>query len=163
MAGDPAALEHAVSESCRLKAAVVADDEFETRRDGGRALLNLGHTFGHALEAECGYGAELLHGEAVAIGLGLAMELSSRMGLCGQEWPGRVREHMREIGLPARVAQLPRRFVADALLARMRTDKKARDGALRFVVSRGAGECLTADDVPEAMVRALLIEEGCLP
>ena len=163
VAGDAAALVHAVRESCRLKAAVVAEDEFETKRDGGRALLNLGHTFGHALEAECGYGSALLHGEAVAIGLGLAMELSDRMGLCGQEWPGRVREHLREVGLAARIAQLPRRFAADALLARMRADKKAREGALRFVLSRGAGDCLTVDDVPEALVRALLIEEGCLP
>jgi shikimate kinase/3-dehydroquinate synthase len=163
MAGDATALAHAVRESCRLKATVVADDEFETKRDGGRALLNLGHTFGHALEAECGYGSALLHGEAVAIGLGLAMELSNRLGLCGQEWPGRVREHLREVGLPARIAELPRRFSVDALLGRMRSDKKAWDGALRFVLSRGAGECLTVDDAAEAMVRALLIEEGCLP
>ncbi|MBY0337986.1 MAG: 3-dehydroquinate synthase [Acetobacteraceae bacterium] len=161
MQGDRAALAHAVLESCKLKAAVVAEDEFETKPDGGRALLNLGHTFGHALEAECGYGAMLLHGEAVGIGLGLAAELSARLGLCGQEWPGRVREHLREVGLPARIAELPRGFSAERLIARMRADKKARDGALRFVLMRDAGECLTADGVAEDAVRALLRDEGC--
>ncbi len=161
MGGDPGALAHAVVESCRLKSAVVAEDEFETRPDGGRALLNLGHTFGHALEAECGYGAALLHGEAVAIGLGLAAELSARLGLLGQEWPGRVREHLREVGLPARIADLPRGFSAERLLARMRADKKARDGRLRFVLLRDAGECLTVDDVEEGAVLALLRGEGC--
>jgi shikimate kinase/3-dehydroquinate synthase len=161
MRGDREALAHAVLESCRLKAGVVAEDEFETKPEGGRALLNLGHTFGHALEAECGYGSTLLHGEAVGIGLGLAAELSARLGLCGQEWPGRVREHLREVGLYARIAQLPRGFSVDALIARMRSDKKARDGALRFVLMRDAGDCLTADGVPEDAVRALLRDEGC--
>ncbi|MCW8084883.1 3-dehydroquinate synthase [Sabulicella glaciei] len=163
LAGDPAALAHAVLESCRLKAAVVAEDEFETKAQGGRALLNLGHTFGHALEAETGYGDALLHGEAVAIGLGLAAELSARLGLCSQEMPGRVREHVRECGMRVRIADLPRRFTADALMARMRADKKAREGQMRFVLLRGAGHCLTADDVPEDAVRRLLIEEGASP
>ena len=160
LAGDPRALAVAVRESCRLKAAVVAEDEFETKAEGGRALLNLGHTFGHALEAECGYGAQLLHGEAVAIGLGLATELSARLGLCSQEMPGRVREHFRELGMRVRFAELPRRFAADALLGRMKADKKARDGRMRFVLLRGPGQCFTADDVPEDTVRRLLIEEG---
>jgi shikimate kinase/3-dehydroquinate synthase len=161
MRGDPSALSQAVIESCRLKAEVVAEDEFETKAEGGRALLNLGHTFGHALEAECGYGGALLHGEAVAIGLGLAAELSARIGLCGQEWPGRVREHLREVGLPARIADLPRGFSAARLIARMRSDKKAREGRLRFVLMRDAGACLTVDDVEEAAVLTLLREEGC--
>ncbi len=160
MAGDGAALAVAVRESCRLKAAVVADDEFETKAEGGRALLNLGHTFGHALEAECGYGAALLHGEAVAIGLGLAAELSARLGLCSQEMPGRVREHFRELGMRVRIADLPRAFTAQALLDRMKADKKAREGRMRFVLLRGAGQCFTADDVPEDAVRRLLGEEG---
>ena len=161
MRGDIQALTHAVLESCRLKAAVVMEDEFETRAEGGRALLNLGHTFGHALEAECGYGGELLHGEAVAIGLGLAAELSARLGLCSQELPGRVREHLREIGLPVRIGQLPRGFMAERLMGRMRADKKARDGAMRFVLLRAAGEVFTESGVTEDLVRALLIEEGC--
>lgn len=163
MQGDAAALTHAVLESCRLKSAVVAEDEFETKPEGGRALLNLGHTFGHALEAECGYSGELLHGEAVAVGLGLAAELSARMGLCSQEMPGRVREHLREVGLPPRIAALSRRFSAERLIQRMKADKKARDGAMRFVLLKGAGEAFTESGVSEAMVRALLVEEGCEP
>jgi len=163
MQGDAMALAHAVLESCKLKSAVVVEDEFETKPEGGRALLNLGHTFGHALEAESGYGGELLHGEAVAIGLGLAAELSARLGLCSQEMPGRVREHLREIGLPNRVAQLTRSFSAERLLARMRADKKARDGALRFVLLRMPGDVFTESGVTESLVRALLIEEGCAP
>ncbi|MCU0888422.1 MAG: 3-dehydroquinate synthase [Rubritepida sp.] len=163
IAGDAAALTHAVLESCRLKAAVVAEDEFETAPEGGRALLNLGHTFGHALEAECGYTGELLHGEAVAVGLGLAAELSARLGLCSQELPGRVREHLRETGLPPRIAALPRGFSAERLIQRMRADKKARDGAMRFVLLRAPGEAFTDSGVEEAAVRRLLIEEGCAP
>ncbi|MBL1592179.1 3-dehydroquinate synthase, partial [Klebsiella pneumoniae] len=81
---DPALLAHAVLESCRLKAAVVAGDEREESAEGGRALLNLGHTFGHALEAECGFDGSLLHGEAVGVGLGLAAALSARLGHCSQ-------------------------------------------------------------------------------
>ncbi len=161
MAGDADALTHAVLESCRLKAGVVMEDEFETAPEGGRALLNLGHTFGHALEAECGYSGALLHGEAVAIGLGLAAELSARLGLCSQELPGRVREHLREMGLPARIAELPRGFSTDALVARMRADKKARDGAMRFVLLRRPGEAFTESGVEEGAVRALLADEGC--
>lgn len=163
MQGDADALAHAVLESCKLKSAVVVEDEFEMKPEGGRALLNLGHTFGHALEAECGYGGELLHGEAVAIGLGLATELSARLGLCSQEMPGRVREHLREVGLPNRIAALPRGFSVERLIARMRADKKARDGAMRFVLLRAAGDVFTESGVTEAMVRALLIEEGCEP
>jgi shikimate kinase/3-dehydroquinate synthase len=162
VSGDAQALAHAVLESCKLKSAVVAADEREESEEGGRALLNLGHTFGHALEAECGYGGALLHGEAVAIGLGLAAALSARLGHCAQELPGRVIEHLRAVGLPARMSDLPRRFEAEALLARMRKDKKARDGRMRFVLLRGPGACFTASDVPEEAVRALLRDEGAL-
>ena len=161
VAGDRAAQAHAVLESCRLKAAVVAEDEREESAEGGRALLNLGHTFGHALEAECGYGSALLHGEGVAVGLGLAAALSARLGHCAQELPGRVMEHLRACGLPARLADLPRRFSAAALLARMAKDKKARDGALRFVLLRRPGDAFTASDVPREAVEALLRDEGC--
>ncbi|WP_424136971.1 3-dehydroquinate synthase [Roseomonas chloroacetimidivorans] len=160
MAGDPDALRHAVLESCRLKAGVVVADEREEAKEGGRALLNLGHTFAHALEAECGYDGTLLHGEAVAVGLGLAASLSARLGYCAQEWPGRVMEHLAAVGLPARLQDLPRRFSVEALIGRMRKDKKVRDGALRFVLLRGAGAAFTTAEVPPAAVEALLRDEG---
>jgi len=160
VAGDPAALAHAVLESCRLKAGVVAADEREESAEGGRALLNLGHTFGHAFEAECGYGGTLLHGEAVAVGLGLAASLSARMGFCSQELPGRVISHLQACGLPARIAELPRGFSAERLMARMRKDKKVRDGAMRFVLLRGPGDAFTTADVPPGTVATLLRDEG---
>jgi shikimate kinase/3-dehydroquinate synthase len=159
--GDPAALAHAVLESCRLKAAVVAADEREESAEGGRALLNLGHTFGHALEAECGYDGSLLHGEAVGIGLGLAAALSARLGHCSQELPGRVIAHLQACGMPARIADLPRRFSVARLLGRMAKDKKVRDGNLRFVLLRRPGEAFTSGDVPQEAVAALLRDEGC--
>jgi len=160
MQGDAGALRHAVLESCRLKAAVVVADEREEAKEGGRALLNLGHTFAHALEAECGYDGTLLHGEAVAVGLGLAASLSARLGHCSQEWPGRVMEHLASVGLPARLKDLPRGFSVEALIGRMRKDKKVRDGALRFVLMRGAGEVFTTGDVPTEVVETLLRDEG---
>ncbi|MGG5817230.1 3-dehydroquinate synthase [Falsiroseomonas sp. HW251] len=160
VAGDPQALAHAVLESCRLKSAVVAADEREESEEGGRALLNLGHTFGHALEAEFGYGA-LLHGEAVAVGLGLAASLSARLGYCSQEWPTRVISHLQAVGLPARIGDLPRVPSAERLVQRMRKDKKARDGALRFVLLKAPGACFTAGDVPPEQVDRLLRDEGC--
>ena len=161
VSGDPAALSHAVVESCRLKAAVVAADEREEAADGGRALLNLGHTFGHALEAECGYDGTLLHGEGVAVGLGLAAALSARLGHCAQELPGRVMSHLAACGLPARISDLPRPFSAVALMERMRRDKKVRDGRLRFVLLRAPGDVFTASDVPPEAAEALLRAEGC--
>ncbi|HYF08430.1 MAG TPA: 3-dehydroquinate synthase [Acetobacteraceae bacterium] len=161
VAGDPAALAHAVIESCRLKSAVVAGDEREESAEGGRALLNLGHTFGHAIEAECGFDGTLLHGEAVAVGLGLAAMLSARLGHCSQEWPSRVISHLSACGLPARLADLPRRFTVEALMTRMRKDKKVRDGAMRFVLMRAPGACFTSADVPADTVTALLRDEGC--
>jgi shikimate kinase/3-dehydroquinate synthase len=160
VAGDPAALTHAVLESCRLKGAVVAADEREESAEGGRALLNLGHTFGHALEAEAGFDGTLLHGEAVAVGLGLAASLSARLGHCSQEWPSRVIAHLAACGLPARIADLPRRFAAEALMGRMAKDKKNRDGRMRFVLLRGAGACFTSADVPAEAVAGLLRDEG---
>ena len=161
VAGEGDALAHAVLESCRLKSAVVAADEREESEEGGRALLNLGHTFGHALEAEAGYGGDLLHGEAVAVGLGLAASISARLGHCAQEWPGRVIAHLQSVGLPARITDLPRAFSARQLLGRMRKDKKARDGAMRFVLFKGPGACFTAGDVPPEAVEKLLLDEGC--
>ncbi|WP_376100097.1 hypothetical protein ACE7GA_04630 [Roseomonas sp. CCTCC AB2023176] len=120
----------------------------------------MGHTFAHALEAECGYDGTLLHGEAVAVGLGLAASLSARLGHCSQEWPGRVMEHLTTVGLPARLRDLPRGFSAGALIGRMRKDKKVRDGMLRFVLLRDAGGAFTADGVEAGVVEALLRDEG---
>ncbi len=161
MAGDPVALRHAVLESCRLKGAVVAADEREEAPDGGRALLNLGHTFGHAFEAECGYDGSLLHGEAVAIGLVLAVALSARLGHAEAGLPARVARHLSAVGLRARVIDLPRAFSTTRLLARMRADKKAREGVMRFVLLREPGDCFTSSDVPEEAVASLLRDAGC--
>ncbi len=160
MRGDPEALRIAVLESCRLKAAVVAADEREESADGGRALLNLGHTFGHAVEAECNYDGSLLHGEGVALGLVLAAELSARLGRCDPALPGRVAQHLESVGLAARLGELNRRFRLEALLARMRRDKKNRDGALRFVLLRAPGEAFTSAAVPEEAVVAVLRGSG---
>jgi shikimate kinase/3-dehydroquinate synthase len=160
VAGDAGALAIAVIESCKLKAAVVAADEREETAEGGRALLNLGHTFGHALEAEARFDGSVLHGEAVAVGLGLAASLSARLGHCSQEWPSRVIAHLTACGLPARISDLPRRFTVDALLGRMAKDKKNRDGKMRFVLLRGPGDCFTSSDVPAEMVEKLLRDEG---
>ena len=160
IAGDPDALTHAVLESCRLKASVVAADEREESAEGGRALLNLGHTFGHALEAEARFDGTVLHGEAVAVGLGLAATLSARLGHCSLEWPSRVIAHLVACGLPARIAELPRRFSVEALMGRMAKDKKNRDGKMRFVLMRGAGDCFTSAEVPAEAVTTLLRDEG---
>ncbi len=151
----------AILRACAFKAAVVGDDEREEKPSDGRALLNLGHTFGHALEAEYGYTGGLLHGEGVAIGLGLAFRLSARLGLCADGDAARVVAHMGAVGLPAELRMLNRRFSAAGLVEHMRRDKKVRDGALIFVLARGIGQAFTARDVPAETVLALLRDEGC--
>ena len=152
----------AILRACAFKAAVVGDDEREERPNDGRALLNLGHTFGHAIEAECGYGA-VLHGEAVAIGLGLAFRLSAALGHCSQAVAARVEAHVASVGLPSELSMLNRRFSAARLLELMRRDKKMRDGALNFVLARGIGQAFTAADVPVEAVHTLLLDAGCGP
>jgi 3-dehydroquinate synthase len=153
LAGDPAAQQYAVLESCRAKAAVVASDE---REGGTRALLNLGHTFAHALESVCGYGDELLHGEAVALGLVLAFELSVRLGLCPAEEADRVRAHFGAIGLPTTLGAIRSDgFAADALLGAMAHDKKANAGRPRFVLARGIGRAFGGIEVDPAQLEAL--------
>jgi shikimate kinase/3-dehydroquinate synthase len=159
IAGDAARLGVAVLESCRLKAAVVAADEREDRPEGGRALLNLGHTFGHAIEAEFGFDGTLLHGEAVALGLPLAARLSARLGHADPALVPRIEAHLDAVGLPARLSDLPRIPAAAALLSRMKADKKAREGRLRFVLLRAPGEAFTAE-VAEADAMAVLAEAG---
>jgi len=163
LAGDRDAQAEAILRACAFKAAVVGDDEREERPSGGRALLNLGHTFGHALEAEYGYGGGLLHGEAVAVGLGLAFRLSARLGFCDREDAERVSDHLERAGLPSGLNMLNRRFSAATLIANMRRDKKMRDGTLHFILARGIGDAFTTGDVPQAEVEALLWAEGAEP
>ncbi len=159
LAGDATAQAEAVLRACAFKAQVVGDDEREERPSNGRALLNLGHTFGHALEAELGFGT-ILHGEAVAVGIGLAFRLSARLGLCPAEDAGRVVAHFDAAGLPADLSRLNRRLSAERLVGHMRRDKKTRDGRLVLVLARGIGEAFTQGDVPAEEVAALLRAEG---
>jgi shikimate kinase/3-dehydroquinate synthase len=159
--GDAEAQAEAIRRACAFKAAVVGDDEREEKPNDGRALLNLGHTFGHALEAEYGYSGGLLHGEGVAIGMGLAFRLSARLGHCNPADAERVIAHVSGVGLPAELALLNRRFSAATLIGHMRRDKKVQDGALKFVLVRGIGQAFTATDVPEAAVTELLRDAGC--
>lgn len=153
-AGDTAVRARAVTRSVEMKAAIVARDETE---EGERALLNLGHTFGHALESTTGYSARLLHGEGVAIGCVLAFELSQRLGLCSQEVPSRVRAHLRAMGMKVDLADITGDLPGpDALMALMAQDKKVRDGQLRFILARGIGEAFVSSDVPADVLRGLL-------
>lgn len=153
---DPAALQRAVHHSVAMKAGIVQRDETE---QGERALLNLGHTFGHALESATGYSDRLLHGEGVAVGCTLAFELSARMGLCSQEAPSRVSAHFAAMGLPSRIAQIPGDLPDDAaLIALMGQDKKVQDGKLRFILARGIGQSFVTDAVDAADLRAVLAQ-----
>lgn len=161
IAGDRDAQAEAIKRACAFKASVVGDDEREEKPNDGRALLNLGHTFGHALEAEYGYDGGLLHGEGVAVGLGLAFKLSARLGLCPPADAERVIAHVAAVGLPAELSMLNRRFSAATLIGHMRRDKKMRDGALHFVLARGVGQAFTSSDVPPQAVMDLLRDEGC--
>ena len=151
---DPALLQRAVAHSVGMKAGIVLRDETE---QGERALLNLGHTFGHALEAATGYSDRLLHGEGVAVGCALAFDLSARMGLVSQEAPSRVFAHLRAMGIPASLAEIPGALPDDAaLIALMGQDKKVVDGRLRFVLARDIGEAFVSDDVQRDMLAAVL-------
>ncbi|PJJ98493.1 3-dehydroquinate synthase [Lysobacteraceae bacterium NML03-0222] len=149
LALDEATLQYAIAASCRYKAAVVERDPFE---HGERALLNFGHTFAHAIEAEQGFGG-LVHGEAVAIGMVLAARLSTRLGLAPQPHGERLARLLARLHLPT---TLPEGLDAEALLARMRLDKKASAHGLRFVLWRGAGKAELVSAVDEQAVRAVL-------
>ncbi len=153
-AGDMAARIYAVSRSVQMKADIVARDETE---QGDRALLNLGHTFCHALEAATGYSGRLLHGEGVAIGCALAFELSARLGLCPQETPSRVRAHLKWMNMKVDLSDIEGDLPdADALLALMAQDKKMQEGKLHFVLARNIGEAFVTPDVPREAVLAVL-------
>ncbi len=154
--GDAGARLHAVTRSVEMKAGIVSRDETE---EGERALLNLGHTFCHALERATGYSDRLLHGEGVAIGCALAFELSQRLGLCAQEVPSRVRAHLKAMGMKVDLADIPGDLPgAEDLLRLMGQDKKVVDGRLRFILARGVGEAFVAEDVPQEVVKGLLAE-----
>jgi 3-dehydroquinate synthase len=152
--GDLAAAGDAVRRCVAAKAAIVAADEHETT--GVRALLNLGHTFGHALEAQTGYSDALLHGEAVGIGCVLAFDLSVRLGLCPAEDAQRVRAHFAEAGMAVSPAEVGISCGAAPLLAHMRQDKKMEAGRLPFLLARGIGQTFLAKDVDLDAVAALL-------
>jgi len=152
--GDEELRRKAIVTSCSAKASIVAQDEKES---GSRALLNLGHTFGHALEAETGFGDKLLHGEAVSIGMTMAFDLSARMGLCSTEDAARVRKHLNVVGLPVDPTNIAgQSWKCDALLSHMAKDKKVRDGKMTFILPRGIGDSFITSDVDLALVEAML-------
>ncbi|WP_448029088.1 3-dehydroquinate synthase [Bradyrhizobium liaoningense] len=152
------AREHAIATSCRAKAGVVSRDERET---GERALLNLGHTFGHALEAATGFSDRLFHGEGVAIGMTLAAQFSARLGMIGELDAARVERHLIEAGLPTRLQDIAG-FAqegladADALMALMAQDKKVKRGKLTFILLESVGRAVIAKDVEPTLVRDFL-------
>ncbi|WP_156678903.1 3-dehydroquinate synthase [Sphingomonas profundi] len=158
LAGDPAARASAIAHSVAAKAAIVAADERET--SGTRALLNLGHTFGHALEAETGFSDRLLHGEAVAAGIALAFRFSACAGLCPPGDAARVTAHLRATGLPVTLADCGIDADGATLVAHMAHDKKMDGGRLPFLLARGIGRTFLAKDVALADVTAFLDEEA---
>ena len=152
--GDKEARAEAVRISCQMKADIVEHDETE---QGDRALLNLGHTFCHALEAATGYSDRLLHGEGVAIGCALAFDLSARMGLCAQEAPSRVAQHLSAMGMKSQLSDIDGALPsAETLVDLMAQDKKVVDGQLRFILARGIGQAFVTSDVDRADVVNLL-------
>ena len=157
LAGDAPARAHAVATSVAAKARIVAEDEFETT--GRRALLNLGHTFGHALEAETGFGPRLLHGEAVALGCALAARFSARRALMPWSEADRIVAHLAAIGLPSRLTDLGLNAPAERLAAHMLHDKKVDAGRLAFLLMRGIGQTFLTKDVTLEEVTTFLSEE----
>lgn len=151
-----AARRHAVATSCRAKAAVVAADEKEA---GERALLNLGHTFGHALERATGYSDRLVHGEAIAIGMVMAHRFSCRMNLASMDDAKRVETHFKAVGLPTEITHIPGEPLSeDELMDHIAQDKKVNRGALTFILTKGIGRAFIAKDVPPAEVKSFLAE-----
>jgi 3-dehydroquinate synthase len=152
---EAAAATQAVIASCRMKAAVVAADERETGDE--RALLNFGHTFGHALETETGFSDRLLHGEAVALGMALAFDFAVELGLASGQDAHRVRRHLVDAGLPTALAAIGLGGdAADRLLTHMGRDKKVRDGAITLILPRRIGDCFVMRDAPADRLRAFL-------
>ena len=158
LGGDHALMARAIIKSCEAKAAIVADDERET--SGRRALLNLGHTFAHAFETEFGYGDTLLHGEAVAIGLVLAFELSARLGHCPARDVATLKAHFDRVGLSWRAPTRGPKgsLTPDRLIAHMAGDKKVKDGLPTFVLTRGIGQAFLSRDVPRPILEGVLVQ-----
>ena len=155
-AGDMALRIEAVRRSCQMKACIVNRDETE---QGERALLNLGHTFCHALEAATGYSDRLLHGEGVAIGCALAFEVSSKSGLCSQEDPSRVRAHLAAMGMKTDLKDIDGDLPdADGLIELMSQDKKVMDGTINFIMARGIGAAFVTSDIDTQIVKSTLQE-----
>jgi len=155
-AGGPAR-EHAIAVACRGKAGIVARDERET---GERALLNLGHTFGHAFEAAAGFSDKLLHGEAVALGIVCAFEFSEKLGLLPKAEADRATRHLAAVGLPTHIRDVPAvRTNPNALMELIAQDKKVRRGKLTFILARGIGAAFVAPDIDPAKVHAFLTEK----
>lgn len=153
-AGDKEKRAYAVKRSCEMKADIVARDETE---QGDRALLNLGHTFCHALENATGYTNRLLHGEGVAIGCVLALETSARLGLCSQEDPSRLRAHLRDMGMKVDVADIEGELPdAEALLVLMGQDKKVVDGKIKFILTHGIGAAFVSPETDTDVVLGVL-------
>ncbi|PZO88877.1 MAG: 3-dehydroquinate synthase [Micavibrio aeruginosavorus] len=157
LSGSAGHLVHAIETSCRMKADIVGDDERETA-GGNRALLNLGHTFAHALEASAGYDGRLLHGEAVSIGLVLAFRLCAKVGLCPDEEAARMEQHLKSLGMPTRIADIKPQIAHDAhgLITLMAHDKKAADGKIGFILVRGIGQAFQSSDIDMADVEDVL-------
>jgi 3-dehydroquinate synthase len=152
-----AAREHAITVSCRAKAGTVARDE---RESGERALLNLGHTFGHALEAATGFSDRLLHGEGVAVGMALAFAFSARRGLSPGSEAERVARHLAAVGLPTRLSDIAGELPGpDRLLELMAQDKKVKRGKLALILARGIGAAFIEPDVDQAEIQAFLAEQ----
>jgi 3-dehydroquinate synthase len=151
------AREHAVAVACRAKAAIVGRDE---RDIGERALLNLGHTFGHALEAACGFSDRLLHGEAIAVGMALAFDFSARRGLLSAADAERVKRHLAAVGLPTRLSDISGPLPSvDRMMELIAQDKKVKRGMLTFVLVRAIGSAFVESGVAECEVRAFLSEK----
>lgn len=151
------AREHAISVSCLHKAGIVARDE---RENGERALLNLGHTFGHAFEAACGFSGRLLHGEAISLGMALAFEFSARRGLLSKADADRVIAHLAAVGVPTQVRDIPGGAPGlDTLMKLITQDKKVKRGKLTFILLRGIGNAFIAPDVDAAEVESFLAEK----
>jgi 3-dehydroquinate synthase len=151
------AREHAIATSCRMKSEIVARDERET---GERALLNLGHTFGHALEAAAGFSERLLHGEAIALGMALAFEFSTKRGLSSPADTARVLRHLAAVGLPTHLSEIHCDMPdVDRLMDLIAQDKKVRLGKLTFILVRGIGAAFVAADIDTAEVRAFIAEK----
>jgi 3-dehydroquinate synthase len=156
-----AAREHAIAVSCRAKAGTVARDE---RESGERALLNLGHTFGHALEAATGFSDRLLHGEGVAVGMALAFAFSARRGLLPASEAKRAANHLTAVGLPTRLSDIAGELPGpEGLLELMAQDKKVKRGKLALILARGIGSAFIESDVDQAEVQAFLAEQLSAP